>query len=198
MALEFSICEVRWERYRRVSENPHAREWLKFQAARGLAANTIEAYGRDLDCYLGFLGTENIPFHSVIRPTIGAYIRSITQLETPRVSRKGMEARSTLANATLQQHLTVVRLFHDFLVEERVCTRNPLRPLIGGPGLIQRHHRLPWIPSEEEWQNILQVCKQEPLRNRVMLAMSYDAACGDCTFGGSIVQRPPKSAIPRQ
>jgi integrase/recombinase XerD len=176
MALEFSICQVRWERYRRVSENPHAREWLEFQAARGLAANTIEAYGRDLDCYLGFLETENIPFHSVIRPTIGAYIRSITQLEVPRVSRRGMEARSTLANATLQQHLTVVRLFHDFLVEERVCTRNPLRLLIGGRGLIQRHHRLPWIPSEEEWQNILQVCKQEPLRNRVMLAMSYDAA----------------------
>src|SRR5882762_3126295 len=80
MAMEFSICEVRWERYRRVSENPQAREWLKFQAARGLAANTIEAYGRDLDCYLGFLETENIPFHSVIRPTIGAYIRSITPL----------------------------------------------------------------------------------------------------------------------
>jgi len=79
MALEFSICEVRWERYRRVSENPHARAWLKFQAARGLAANTIEAYGRDLDRHLGFLETENIPFHSVIRPTIGAYIRSITQ-----------------------------------------------------------------------------------------------------------------------
>ena len=59
MAREFSICEVRWERYRRVSENPHAREWLKFQAARGLAANTIEAYGRDLDYYLGFLETES-------------------------------------------------------------------------------------------------------------------------------------------
>jgi hypothetical protein len=44
MALEFSICELRWERYRRVAENSHAREWLKFQATRGLAANTIEAY----------------------------------------------------------------------------------------------------------------------------------------------------------
>ncbi|MGC1655586.1 MAG: site-specific integrase, partial [Candidatus Acidiferrales bacterium] len=50
------------------------------------------------------------------------------------------------------------------------------RPPIGGRGLIQRHHRLPWIPSEEQWQTILQVSKQEPLRNRVMLAMSYDAA----------------------
>jgi len=89
MALEFSICEVRWERYRRVAENPHAREWLKFQAARGLAANTIEAYGRDLDCCLGFLDTGNIPFDSVIRPTIGAYIQSIAELAAPRVRTKG-------------------------------------------------------------------------------------------------------------
>jgi hypothetical protein len=45
MALEFTICEVRWERYRRVSENPQAREWLKFQAARGLPANTSKPTG---------------------------------------------------------------------------------------------------------------------------------------------------------
>ena len=77
MTLEFSICEVKWDRYPRVSENAHAREWLKFQATRGLAANTIEAYGRDLDCYLGFLDTRNVPFDSVIRPTIGAYIQSM-------------------------------------------------------------------------------------------------------------------------
>ena len=176
MALEFSICEVRWERYRRVSENPQAREWLKFQATRGLAANTIEAYGRDLDSYLGFLESQNIPFDSVVRPTIGAYVRSIAELPVPRVRKKGAEARTTLAHATLQQHLTVVRLFHDFLVEERVCTRNPLGPAVGGRSLIQRHHRLPWIPNEEEWQRILGACKSEPLRNRVMLAMSYDAA----------------------
>lgn len=176
MPLKFSVCEVRCERYPRVSENPHAREWLEFQSTRGLAANTIEAYGRDLDSYLDFLGTRDIPFPSVIRPTIGAYVQSIAVLPAPRVLKKGAEARATLSNATLQQHLTVIRLFHDFLVEERVCTRNPLRPPIGGRGLIQRHHRLPWIPSEEQWQTILQVSKQESLRNRVMLAMSYDAA----------------------
>jgi integrase/recombinase XerD len=176
MALEFSICEVRWERYRRVSENPHGREWLKFQATRGLAANTLDAYGRDLDAYLGFLESQGITLQSVVRPTIGAYVRSIAELAVSRVRKRGAETRTTLANATLQQHLTVVRLFHDFLVEERICTRNPLRPAIGGRSLIQRHHRLPWIPNEEEWQSILEVCKQERLRNRVMLAMSYDAA----------------------
>lgn len=176
MALEFSICEVRWERYRRVAENPHAREWLKFQAARGLAANTIEAYGRDLDSYLGFLESQDISFESVIRPTIGAYVRNITNVAVPRVRKKGLQAGTTLAYATLQQHLTVVRLFHDFLVEERICVRNPLRPTVTGRSFIQRQYRLPWIPNEEEWRTILGVCKQEPLRNRVMLAMSYDAA----------------------
>ena len=105
MALEFSICEVRWERYRRVAENPQAREWLKFQATRGLAASTIEAYGRDLDSYLAFLESQGIPFGSVIRPTIGAYVRSITDLAAPKVRKKGTEARTTLAHATLQQHL---------------------------------------------------------------------------------------------
>ncbi len=176
MTLEFTVCDIRWERYQRVFENPHAREWLKFQASRGLAANTIEAYGRDLDSYLAFLESQDISFESVVRPTIGAYVRTITDLAVPRVRKKGLQVRTTLAHATLQQHLTVVRLFHDFLVEERICARNPLRPAVAGRSFIQRQHRLPWIPNEEEWQTILEVCKQEPLRNRVMLAMSYDAA----------------------
>ncbi|MFZ0701589.1 MAG: site-specific integrase, partial [Candidatus Acidiferrales bacterium] len=80
MPLEFLICEVKWDRYPRVSGNVHAREWLEFQATRGLAANTIEAYGRDLDSYLSFLDTRQISFHSVIRPTIGAYVQSIAVL----------------------------------------------------------------------------------------------------------------------
>ncbi len=172
MALEFTISEVRWERYPRVSENAHAREWLKFQSTRGLAANTIDAYGRDLDAYFSFLWSARLEFQSVVRNEIGAYIRNLA----PRPAKRKRGPGTTLSNATLQQHLTVIRLFYDYLVEERVCARHPLRPTIGGRGLIQRHRRLPWIPSEEQWQCILQVCRQEPLRNRVMLAMSYDAA----------------------
>jgi hypothetical protein len=154
MALEFTVCEDRWDRYPRVPENPHGREWLEFQSSRGLAANTLDAYGRNLDAYLGFLASKGIPFDGVVRSTVGLYIRAIADLPVPKVLKGGREARTRLANATLQQHLTVVRLFHDFLVEENVCIRNPLRAPNGGRGLIQRHHRLPWIPSEEEWQNI--------------------------------------------
>lgn len=175
MGIEFTICKVRWERYPRVSGNTHARDWLEFQAARGLAANTLDAYGRNLDAFLQFVESRNIALGSVARNTVGAYIRDITQLSVPRFSKKRQETRTTLANASLQQHLTVVRLFYDYLVEENVCLRNPLRPSVSGCGVIRRHERLPWIPTEDQWRTILEACQQETLRNRTMLAMSYES-----------------------
>src|SRR5215470_9837832 len=36
--------------------------------------------------------------------------------------------------------------------------------------------KLPWIPSEAEWLQVLEVARLEPVRNRVMLALAYDAA----------------------
>jgi len=143
---------------------------------RGLAANTLDAYGRDLDAYLRFLESAGVELQSVVRSTIGAYVQDIAQHPSSRPSKAKPEVRTTVSNATLQQHLTVIRLFYDYLVEERVCARHPLRPSIAGRSLIQRHRKLPWIPSDEQWQRILEVCKRESLRNRVMLAMSYDAA----------------------
>jgi hypothetical protein len=80
MGLDYSICELRWERCQRVYDNPYAREWLQFQAARGLAANTLDAYGRDLDAYLGFLESTGTSLDSVARNTLSAYIRSIAEL----------------------------------------------------------------------------------------------------------------------
>ena len=90
-----------------------------------------------------------------------------------------------LANATLQQRLTAVRLFYDYLTEEGFRETNPVgrgRYTPGkqfgsmrSKGLIPRYTKLPWIPNETEWTSILQAAKQEPLRNRTMLALGYDA-----------------------
>jgi integrase/recombinase XerD len=41
--------------------------------------------------------------------------------------------------------------------------------------LIARHHKLPWIPNDDDWQSILAVARNESIRNRVMLAFAYDA-----------------------
>ena len=94
-----------------------------------------------------------------------------------------LDSGSGLANATLQQRLVPVRLFYDFLVEEGVRESNPVGRGRYTPGrasgagaLVPRMVKLPWIPSEAEWLRLLGVVAEEPIRNRVMLALAYDAA----------------------
>ena len=78
-----------------------------------------------------------------------------------------------------------VRLFYDFLIEEGVRESNPVGRGRYTPGrrsrgqagpLVPRMVKLPWIPSEAEWLRLLGVVADEPIRNRVMLALAYDAA----------------------
>ena len=98
-----------------------------------------------------------------------------------------LDSGAGLANATLQQRLVPVRLFYDFLMEEGVRESNPVGRgrytpgrrfggAGGGRALVPRMVKLPWIPSEAEWLRVLEVFRGEPARNRVMLALAYDAA----------------------
>jgi len=90
-----------------------------------------------------------------------------------------------LANATMQLRLVAVRLFYDHLVEEGLRETNPVgrgrytpgRGFTGHRerGLIPRFTKLPWIPSDEQWRQLLDATHPEPLRNRVMLALACDA-----------------------
>ncbi len=36
--------------------------------------------------------------------------------------------------------------------------------------------KLPWIPVESEWLQLLETFRPEPIRNRLMLALAYDSA----------------------
>ena len=42
-----------------------------------------------------------------------------------------IDTKPLLSNATLQQRLTVVRLVYDFLLEERLCKKNPVGEVVG-------------------------------------------------------------------
>ena len=95
----------------------------------------------------------------------------------------GLDSGAGLSIATLQLRVTVVRLFYDFLVEEGVRDRNPVGrgyrsrdERAGRRGLVGRMDRLPWIPTDAQWRGVLEVAASEPLRNRLMLALAYDAA----------------------
>jgi site-specific recombinase XerD len=181
------MSEVRWGRYPLVAEMPRARTWLTIQADLGLAPNTIEAYGRSLQDYLSFNADHGIDHLSAGREQIAAYVRDLSRRPNPRGTNvRRLDSGVGLANATLQQRLTAVRLYYDYLVEEGMRVDNPVgrgRYTVGKGfggarerGLLPRYHRLPWIPTDEQWRAVLDAAQEEPLRNRLMLALAYDAA----------------------
>ena len=120
------------------------------------------------------------------RAQIAGFVRELTC----RPSRGGgnvvaLDSGVGVANATLQQRLVAVRLFYDFLVEEGLRESNPVGRgrytsgrWVGGATrpLVPRMVKLPWIPAEQQWRDVLAVFRAEPIRNRLMLALAYDAA----------------------
>jgi integrase/recombinase XerD len=157
---DFAIHPIRWDRCPSLATNLHACSWLTLQSHRGLAPNTLDAYTRALERYLGFLATRRITSISATRSDVGLYLSSL---------------QNGLSNATIQQLLTVVRLFHAYLMEEAVRPTNPAAQNSSGRAIVARHHKLPWIPNEEDWLSVLASARQEPIRNRTMLALAYDS-----------------------
>lgn len=178
---------IQWERYPRVTQFSLSQSWIALQAKLGRAPNTIDAYGRALEDYFTFFSKYAIPLETASREHIANYIHDLLKRPNP----KGKQAYVMhdgigLSNATLQQRLTAVRLFYDYLIEEGIRQQNPVgrgryttRGGFGGRrnrSLVPKYEKLPWIPSEEQWQLIVQTARSEPIRNRLMLAFAYDAA----------------------
>lgn len=173
-----------WERFPIIASDPYAHPWLRIQRNLQLAPNTVLAYARALEDYLAFCQRMATPPHTVTREQLAIYVRDLTSRPNPR--RLTPEpAAPGLANATIQQYLTVLRLFFDYLLECAVIEHNPVGRGHFTPGrafggtrdrsLLPRYHSLPWIPSDEQWTAILAVVHQLSLRNRVMFAFAYTA-----------------------
>jgi site-specific recombinase XerD len=174
------------ERWPGVARHPIAAAWLKLQVQLGLAPRTIDAYGRALADYLTVCERDGIDPLTADRAEIAHYVHDLAH----RPGRGGpnvvaIDSGVGLANATMQLRLVAVRLFYDHLVEEGLRESNPVgrgrytpgRGFAGhrDRGLIPRFTKLPWIPSDEQWRQLLEATKSEPLRNRLMLALAYDA-----------------------
>ena len=181
------MTEIRWEHYPRAAESDLARRWLTVQANLGLATNTVDAYARALEDYLRFSHRNGADVTNTGRDNIAAFVRDLASRPNPRPPKdKTPGVRPGLANATLQQRLTAIRLFYDFLMEEGIRPNNPVgrgrytpgKGFAGSRdrGLIPRYSKLPWIPNDEQWTCILAAARKQILRNRLMLALAYDSA----------------------
>ncbi|HEY1350404.1 MAG TPA: site-specific integrase [Ktedonobacteraceae bacterium] len=171
--------EICWERYPHIAQFPTTKSWLRIQRNLGLAANTIEAYGRALEDYLTFCFQRQIEVETATKEHLSLFVHDLASRPNPRGANiRVLDSGVGLANATLQQRLTAIRLFYDSLREEGIRSTNPVGRGRSTPGkgfsgerergLIPRYRKLPWIPSEEQWLRVLQVAKPEPLRNCLM------------------------------
>lgn len=181
------MTDVRWELYPLVAQCETARAWLKMQGDLQLAPKTIDAYGRSLNDYLAFCAKHGLEPETVKREHIALYVQDLATRPHPKGGNiLHLNSGAGLSNATMKQRITVVRLFCDYFVEKQIRLDNPVGrghyvpgKGFGGVrerGLIAHYQKLPWIPSDAEWQNILRGLKEEPLRNQVMLLFAYDGA----------------------
>jgi site-specific recombinase XerD len=175
----------RWRSH--LAHQPDALTWIQLQADLGLAPRTLDAYARALADYFTVCNRHGIEPLAASRADIARYVRDLTSRPSQRGSNVvAIDSGAGLANATLQQRLVAVRLFYDHLVEEGIRAANPVGrgrytagKAFGGQrdkGLIPRFTKLPWIPTDEQWRTLLQGAREEPIRNRLMIALAYDAA----------------------
>jgi integrase/recombinase XerD len=174
------------EKWPVLARHGQAAGWLRIWTDLGRAPRTIDAYARGLAEYLDRCEREGIDPLEATREHVAGHVRELST----RPSRRGanvvsIDSGSGLANATIQQRLVPVRLFYDFLIEEGLRESNPVGRgrytpgrKFGGyqRGLVPRLTKLPWIPTDEQWLAFLEAARSEPPRNRVMLALAYDAA----------------------
>jgi site-specific recombinase XerD len=174
-------------RFPLVSSSPEARNWLDLQLKLGLASNTLLAYGRALEDFLNVCNDHHVDYLVASGSDIAVYVHDMAARPNRRAPQVlSMDSRRGLSNATMQQRLTAVRLFFDFLMEENLRSHNPVGrgrytpgKAFGGKrdrGLISSYRKLPWIPDESQWRAVLEVVRGEPIRNRAMFALAYD--CG--------------------
>lgn len=179
------MSEIVCQRFPVVARTPQAATWLRTEEQLGKPPNTMDAYSRGLEEYLEFCKDYRIEPVEASREDIALYVNYLFSRPKSRKEDKLERGpgEAGLSNNTLQQRITVVRLFYSYLIEEGLRDNNPVgrgRYTPGNSfgdkrGLIPRYKKLPWIPTEEQWSRVLAVVQEERVRNRLMLAFAYDA-----------------------
>jgi integrase/recombinase XerD len=129
------------------------------QAERGLAANTVLAYGRDLQRYVAWVGGGGLADY--LTPTVRDLSHYITHLREEQ-----------LAPPSIARHLIALKMFYRFLrLEERV-TQNAVE-LLSSPALWER---IPQVLCPESVEKLLSAPTADErfyLRDRALLETLY-------------------------
>jgi integrase/recombinase XerD len=133
------------------------------QSERGMADNTVQAYGRDLDRFATW--TALVRFEDYTKPTLNHLARYLAFLHDEK-----------LAPPSIARHLVALKMFYRFLrLEERADATAV--DLLGSPKLWQR---IPQVLSPEAVDELLKAPQPGDrffLRDRAMLETLYATGC---------------------
>jgi integrase/recombinase XerD len=128
---------------------------------RGLAKNTLESYGRDLNQYLGYLKEKkNLNLTGTTQATVIGYLLQ-------------MQARGK-ATATLSRSLAAIKSYYHYMAREKQIERDPTVNL-DAP---KQEKRLPRVLSVAEVARLLEqpdIKNPVGIRDRAMLEVLYAA-----------------------
>jgi integrase/recombinase XerD len=128
-------------------------------AERGAAANTIAAYGRDLEAYIEFLAGQGIAAESATTRDIRNYLATF--------------GAAHLSPSTVARRLSSIRQFHRFLFVDGFREDDPT-VVIDSP---RQRRPLPKVLSEAEVDRVLEAVAGEKgvdgLRARAMIELLY-------------------------
>jgi site-specific recombinase XerD len=108
--------EIRWSLYPGVAALEPAKNWIEIQRKLLRAPKTIDAYARGLDDFLAVCQGRGIRVETATKGDIACYVEDMATRARPKIA-NGYGHAAGLANRTIQQRLTAVRLFYDCLME---------------------------------------------------------------------------------
>lgn len=76
--------QIRWERFPQAGRSADAKQWLEIQRMLGLAPNTVEAYGRGVEDFLGWCKRTKVKAVAASRADLAAYVGDLRNRPGPR------------------------------------------------------------------------------------------------------------------
>lgn len=153
------MISINWQLYPLVSREQTAKDWITIIQNSGYAKNTVKSYASTLNKCLVYYSQINLDHRKIKILEALKYLRHLSE--------------EGLATSTIKHQKAILSGYYEHLVDEDIISKNPFRSRKNTASFTCK---LPWIPNDEEWQQILEQFQNEPLRNQLMLAFAYDGA----------------------
>lgn len=151
-----------------------AERFLRYSALeRGLSANSLAAYRRDLEAYLEWLLANGIDsLDEVQPPTLAAFVAELSGAPSGEEQPDGAHPVPPLAPASIARRLSTVRNMHRFLFDEGMLAAN-VASTVRTPKKTQRLPKA--LPFEDIEAILAATAGDDPvaLRDRALLELLY-------------------------